>query len=299
MLKEQLIEKINNVANHIVEFYIYYIGETGMRNVSGDIIKTLDEKANNELLNVFIHLNKHYPLVVISEETGVTFFSANPKYFIFVDPIDGSNNIRSHYTPSPNLSISIGVGFIKDLETYKDMRAFQFTITRDIFKGHIYLSTTNSFSQFIDQNGKAIKIRVTSKPIHPYIIGIDLDLQNRLNDSLIDLIQERIIQRRLGSSILDLCQVACGQYDGYISSQGRLKITDIAQSHHLVVSSAGFFESVCYKDGIQNEELTKSYMYDVLSDESLLKRLKFTVIAGCHSKIYEVLKPIVRLLILI
>ncbi len=274
----ELLQSTHTIGNQIKAKYREHLGILEKENASGDQMKVLDDYANDLTLETFQALNKRFPLVLISEESGIHYLSSSPEYFIFLDPIDGSNNIRAHFTPAPHLGLSIGMGSMRDLEHYRDYRSFQYTLTRDIFNDHVYVSHSEG-SFFVDQNVN-IKMSVSKMSSNIPVVGIDLDHRNAINQHLVEFIEKGVIQRRLGSSILDFCQVACGQYDGYISNQARLKITDIAQVHHLIVQSGGVFKSVCYLDGSISDDLNETYMFEALSNSSYLKRCRFSVAAA-------------------
>ncbi|NLT95370.1 MAG: hypothetical protein GXW85_07520 [Clostridia bacterium] len=93
--------------------------------------------------------------------------------------------------------------------------------------------------------------------------------------------------RRLGSSILDLCQLAAGQYDAYISPGNRLKITDVCQPYALVKEAGGIMEVI---PSFKNEVFYGNFLYECLRDPGLLNDIRFKVIAAGNKELLEEIK---------
>jgi fructose-1,6-bisphosphatase/inositol monophosphatase family enzyme len=74
---------------------------------SGDRKKRIDLVADNVALELIKKSGQE--CIVLSEESGITRFGKNPKQYVFIDPIDGSNN-ASRGIPEFAVSIALGNG---------------------------------------------------------------------------------------------------------------------------------------------------------------------------------------------
>ncbi|MDN5347410.1 MAG: monophosphatase [Clostridia bacterium] len=262
-------------------------------NPSGDMMTAFDAAVNARIRQILQESQRELPCVLISEETGVEFLHRCPEYFFLLDPVDGSTNIRPYLTPAPHLSMSLGMGYLKDLEAVKTPEAIRVSIHREIFGEQVYYAVSGQ--------GAYIKFGRFHKKIHSSpleslgersVIGLDLDECHQLPAGVKALLERGIIQRRLGSSILDFCQVACGQYDAYISPMGRLKITDVCQSYHLVREAGGEFGYELLRNGERDPALAQDFLYRVLSEENLLKEVRFRLIAAGTARLKEELESL-------
>ena len=242
-------------------------------NSCGDKITLFDEKVNQRIIDIFKSTTKIHPLLIISEETGVEFMGSGcPEYFLILDPVDGSNNIRSFFTPAPNITMSLAIGYVSDL--YEKLMADAITISlhKEIFRKWVFYGISGEGAYFSDGYSTIpIKVSPVRTLEEKCIIGIDLDNISEISQPLYSLISSHIIQRRLGSSHLDLCQVACGQYDAYISDSGRLKVTDVCQSYHLVKEAGGIYAFQILNKGKAAPEYSADFLTRIVNDHSLLK----------------------------
>lgn len=278
-----LIDKISRVAREEMKSpHCSLFTEHESPNASGDVPRGFDEIINRTVLNFVRERKEIFPLILVSEETGVEVIGDNPKHFMLVDPVDGSNNIRSWLTPSPVLSASIAFGKLMDLELYGNHRALEFTMQKEIFADKWYYSSENG--SFYQSEGEELKIRTSpvTKLEKKVVIGIDLDIQNSTPINQLNLLTRELVLRRTGSSILDLCQVASGQYDAYVSLGRRLKVTDVCQPFHLVQHAGGDYQLKAYLNGQMKTGLHNTFLYDIINgrEVSLLNKLKFNVIAA-------------------
>ncbi|QNB46071.1 hypothetical protein BR63_06930 [Thermanaerosceptrum fracticalcis] len=278
-----LIEKINRVVREEMkspQCSLFF--KHDCLNVSGDVPTGFDEIINRTVLN-FVHERKEvFPVILVSEETGVDVIGDNPRHFMLVDPIDGSNNVRPWLTPSPVLSVSIAFGKLADLEITGNHRALEFTMQKEIFADKWYYSSDDC--SYYQSEGEELKLRTSplTKLYKKAVIGIDLDVQSSTPINQLNLLTSELVLRRAGSSILDLCQVASGQYDAYVSLGRRLKVTDVCQPFHLVQCAGGDFQMKVYLNGQTNTGLHDTFLYDIIKtrEVSLLNKLKFNVIAA-------------------
>lgn len=282
-----LQEKFNtgNLYEHLEEI-----------NRSGDLITAIDKEANTVIRELLDDKKSELPLVLISEETGVEYFGSEPRYFMLLDPVDGSNNVRPFRTPPPFIAMSLGIGTIADLQKHKNPEAISVSVHGDIFSHRMYYALSGKGAFYQEKNNI---FQLKTSPIRSVrqkcIIGIDFDNREQVSPQLKGLLESEIIQRRLGSSILDFCQLAGGQYDAYISESGRLKITDVSQSYHLVKEAGGIFEYQLLLDGEPSPVLEDMYLQRVLEEEELLARIKFRLIAAGTRELQREIKNLLKI----
>lgn len=265
-------------------------------NSSGDKITLFDQEVNEKIIAILKSLTQIHPLLIISEETGVEVIgSGTPNYFVVLDPVDGSNNIRPFFTPAPIIATSIAIGNYRNLYERPLTEAIRVSIHREIFGQKTFYGLTGQGAFFTDGS---ITLPIKASPIDSLkekcIIGIDFDNKKEISHALQSLVTSQIIQRRLGSSHLDLCQVACGQYDGYISDSARLKVTDVCQSHHLVNEAGGIYAYQTFFIGKAAPQYDADYLTKVISDQRLLKDLRFKVIAAGTHELFSQLSLILK-----
>lgn len=293
------ITVVNKVATGVVELSSdRSLGEeVGTTGAGGDLTKIgddLSERIVKELINGFLEANDDYQIILIAEETGLlTFGDSNAKngFFIILDPLDGSNNLRPWKTPSPFVSISLAMGSLETLETNDNFAAIEIGIVRDIFNNRTYFAKKGQ-GAFVEDFGKIHASPLTD--ISESIIGIDFDKQKQEFDELYKRLEGvmriKKNQRRLGSSILDMAKVACGEYDAYFSIGNRMKIHDVAAIQLIVNEAKGVFELLEYAP---KECLIKQIINS--KDNSLIETNRFKIHTSgnmtLHKQLREVFKP--------
>jgi len=282
----------NEVSKYIQENYYTaqakFLKQDNFINVSGDLQKGIDDIVNEKIIDLI--KIAQLPVIIISEETGIIKLHNNPTHFLLLDPIDGSNNVRPWFTPHPNLVISMGYGEICQLKE-QGLNAIDVCMVKEIFSENTYYSIKDQGAFFQNTHLK-YQLR-TSKVIsltEAPIIGIDLDKNIEFSSDLVNLLSQNILVRRLGSTILDLCQVAAGQYDAYISTGNRLKVTDVCQPYALIKQSGGVIELSPY---YKREVISNNFLYECLSNQDLLKEIRFKVIASGNEQLLQDIKAVV------
>lgn len=265
-------------------------------NRSGDRATGLDLLVDKMLEDSLSALKPGGGMLVISEESGVRAYGRGvPEFFMVVDPVDGSNNLRPHPTPEPRLAVSLGIGRLAELERLGDDRAIEVSVHGDLYGGNVYWALNGQGAYF--QRGQH-PVKIKPSPVTELksrvLLGMDLDDTPFLPPGYLAVLDNRVIQRRLGSTILDLCQVASGQYDGYLSLSGRLKITDVAQSSHLVRNAGGVVDLLAIEEGRFSPGGFKFYLWQVAQDEGLLKRLRFQMLAAGNPCLASRIKGLVQ-----
>lgn len=249
----QLLEELSDVVTlelrkeHEVNNLGEYVGDLGL---GGDKTKRGDAIAEEVLKKVLPQKLEKYQIghaILVSEETGkwecstknVQDVDSSQDIFLIVDPIDGSNNLRPHYTPKPQVAFSVACGLVHDLNEDGGLGSVRAALIKNTFSDDTYTAILGEGS-FL--NGVALKSSALSD-LSTTILGTSLDhvdpkLTRMLENGLSDLLGTTQCQRRIGSTILDLCQVATGDYDAYVSTSGGIKVHDIA-AVQLIVREAG------------------------------------------------------------
>lgn len=166
-----------------------------------DLVTETDKKSEAAIL---ARLRHHFPgHALVAEEGGASGPEAAPKYKWFVDPLDGTTNFAHGY---PMFAVSIGL-----LEAGEPLvGAIYNPVTREMFTAmrsegayrndtRIHVSSVDKLSKSLLATGFPSHKRVHNPNIHYY-------WEFTLHSHGV---------RRAGSAALDLCSVACGQFDGF------------------------------------------------------------------------------------
>lgn len=187
-----------------------------------DLVTETDKKAEAVIL---ARLHHHFPAhAIVAEETGASGADASAKYKWYVDPLDGTTNFAHGY---PVFAVSIAlleegeplVGAIYNPVTREMFRAMR---NEGVYRGdtRIHVSSVEKLSKSLLATGFPSHKRVQNPNIHYYW---EFTLRSHG-------------VRRAGSAALDLCSVACGQFEGFW--EFGLKPWDTAAGI-LLVSEAG------------------------------------------------------------
>ncbi|HKV27035.1 MAG TPA: inositol monophosphatase family protein [Candidatus Acidoferrales bacterium] len=187
-----------------------------------DLVTETDKKSEAAIL---ARLRHHFPgHAIVAEETGASGADASAKYKWYVDPLDGTTNFAHGY---PVFAVSIAL--LEDGEPL--IGAVYNPMTREMFRAirnegayradtRIHVSSVENLSKSLLATGFPSHKRVQNPNIHYYW---EFTLRSHG-------------VRRAGSAALDLCSVACGQFEGFW--EFGLKPWDTAAGI-LLVSEAG------------------------------------------------------------
>jgi myo-inositol-1(or 4)-monophosphatase len=269
----------------------------GSKGASGDMTKTADkasEKSAIKTISKFLKVNKGIRIVLISEEIGVLEFGdkkSKEGFFMIMDPLDGSNNLRPWKTPGPVVVISLAIGRLSVLDKKDNFQSIEIGLVKDIFNDRLYYAEKGK-GAYVEGFGK-----IKSSPesdIKKAIVSIDLDLESndykKMYFDLRELMENRRFRRRSGSSILDFMKVACGEYDAFVTLGARMKLYDIAAANLIIKESGGVLEFF-------SEKLSYCIIKKLIStkDKTLLKTVKFKIIASGNKKLQEKIKKYLNL----
>lgn len=188
-----------------------------------DLVTETDKKSEAVILR---RLRSEFPAhAIIAEEGGPSGAGASAEFQWYVDPLDGTTNFAHGY---PVFAVSLGllqrgeplVGAI-----YNPVSKEMFTAVRGegAFRNgsSIHVSATSKLSQSLLATGFPTHKRVQNPNIHYY-------WEFTLHSHGV---------RRAGAAALDLCSVACGQFEGFW--EFGLKSWDTAAGILLVQEAGG------------------------------------------------------------
>lgn len=277
-----------------------YLGKKiGTKGRGGDRTKYGDERVEKTISILLPKLLRRFKLpgaLLISEERGFQFFGDSKNddsIVLIVDPIDGSNNMRPHSTPRPFLGFSVAIGYWRDILSDGTLSALRVGLIQNIFYGEEY-SAIRGRGAFLGSE------RLHASPItnlEKTVIGLSLDKQgdkfyNLLEAGAKNILASTHCQRRLGSTVLDLCRVATGDYDAHISLSGGVKMHDLAAAQLVLAEAGGTFDM--FKDG------TSFKMKPVVrmlceGGEKAIKELSFTFLAAGNTSLLKKLANLCKL----
>ena len=304
MKKDVMLNLARQISNAVVEEIKKgshlgdYVGSVG---VGGDKTKNGDQIVENILkkkLPLFLKKFEVKNCWFVSEETGQMIIgnvsSQTEGIFIIIDPIDGSNNMRPHFTPKPFLGFSIAIGNLENVFNEVSLNAVEVGIIKDIFHDLEYVAIKNS-GAFLNN------VKLTSSPVNNMetaILGTSLDksgqkLKNIFNRGVYNLLLSTHCQRRIGSTTLDLCQVATGDYDVYVSMSDGVKVHDIAAAKLIIEEAGGVME--LYNDKNVNVGKSKILVKLLAGGNEGVKDLTFRIVAAGNKKMLKSTKKILGL----
>lgn len=268
--------------------------ELGSMGASGQKTKVGDDFAEviiKQMVTNVVEQGYVENAVLISEETGLVVAGdrfAKEGVFFVVDPIDGSNNLRSWKSPAPCVSISIAAGHLDSVQNGNDFSSIEVGVVYDVFNHRLYTSIKGEPSLVVDFGEIA-----TSPETHikDTIIGFDLDRQGEDFLKLYELQRKVLTEckccRRLGSSILDFMKVASGEYDAFLSLGGRMGFYDIAAAKMIVENAGGIFETI-------SETAPANVIQQIIekNDISLLESSRYRVVTAGNKTLFQIIKKL-------
>jgi len=291
---------------HLAKTISKQIQEYSKNNVLWKVLWTIwvwwDEtkSADNYVEKIVIHEIEKYSqnndnifLILISEETWYLEFWKQKNedwFFIILDPIDGSNNMRPWRTPWPYVACSIAIWEIKNLNDTKNLDRIDIAVISDIFHDRIYIAEKNKWAHLLEY------WKIQTSPLWDLsqsIVWIDLDLQDKKQleniAKLTEILTQAKCQRRLWSSILDMTKLACGEYDSFVSLWNRMKLHDIAAVSLLIKESGWVFDVLQWK---LKQCMISQIIYT--KNASLLEKNRFVILSSWNiifqNKVLELLQ---------
>jgi len=193
----------------------------------GDAMKKIDLVAEKALIEV---LEDHEAsCTLISEETGTRKIGPqSADFYLTTDPLDGTTNaVRGLPFMATSMAVS-RAPYLQDIET---------ALVSDLFHNVTY---TAQRDQGAYRNKKRIRPSTTSSP-EEAVVGVDFNTFRigELVASLEGVLVRTKHLRHLGANALEICYVADGTTDAFIDIRGKLRVTDVAAAHLILLEAGG------------------------------------------------------------
>ncbi len=226
-------------------------GKGGDLSKYGDL---LAEKVIVKYLSALVKKNYFDKIILVSEETGIREFKKSGiiktenSIFIILDPIDGSNNLRPWPTSRASVGTSLAIGRLDRLDYLPGLSAIEAGWICDIFYDLNYYATSGAGAYYYaNRESKPKKLRMSPmKSLYESTVAVSLDGRGEKLEKVLKKIKPVLInskcQRHLGSTVVNLSKVMCGEFDAYCSMSGNVKIHDIAAAKLIVEEAGGFFD---------------------------------------------------------
>ncbi len=208
--------------------------ESTGRGAGGDKTFLIDKKAEDIIIEKLKELKE--PLSIVSEECGLIELNGGGS-MVLIDPIDGSKNA---ITGIPFYCTSIAVA---DNDTVGSIRMS-------------YVINLLTGDEFFAEKGKGafMNNKKIERVLKKRIKIVAYEAQNPGSDipRIMGLIKESKRTRCLGATALDLCYVACGSIDVFVSPSPSRSF-DFAGGWLIVKESGGIFTDM---DGRELHEMS-------------------------------------------
>ena len=245
-------EKIQNVAEKaaqeagkiLLSYYgkLYHIS----KKENAGLVTEADQAAEEKIISL---IKKHFPdHSILAEESGLNEQASSYKWLI--DPLDGTTNFSRQI---PFFCVSIGIEKDKELIAAAILDPFH----KELFTAQ---KGKGSFC-----NGKKISVsKVSLWEDALFITGFAYQkgmIVKQELDRLEPFLQKSHGIRRTGSAAWDLCQVACGHFDGFWEKY--LKPWDVAAGMLIVQEAGG---KVTHYDG----SVATAYGHELVASNGLI-----------------------------
>jgi len=197
------------------------------KGAGGDIKKQIDLAAESALFETL--KEQGASCTVISEESGVRKIGVHPsQFYVTTDPVDGTTNaVRG----LPFMDISLAVS---EKSALNDVRT---ALVADVLRDITYTAEKGKGAY---KNLKKITPSQTVT-LEEAVVGVDLSnfKARQVVGQLIRVLERTRHLRHLGANALEICYVADGTTDAFIDLRGKLRVTDIAAAHLILLEASG------------------------------------------------------------
>ena len=220
ILSEAALQVYDNVKQII---HTEEAGKSCGVGAGGDVSKKIDIIAEKTVINYL--KKKKVACVVIGEECGIIKLFKNPKGYIIMDAVDGTDNALRGI---PFFCCSLAFAINNKLKCITD------SVIIDLYTRDLYRASKGKGAYL---NNK--KIFVNKKKITNVIVSIntssnDMDLLKKL----LSMFQQQNHTRRFGANALEMAFIARGLIDVMISLRPS-RIQDIAAGYLLIKEAGG------------------------------------------------------------
>jgi myo-inositol-1(or 4)-monophosphatase len=242
-------------------------------NPKGEATRGFDAEAERTALEVAKReLGSFHAL---SEEAGEVVIGYEPKWTLVLDPCDGSNNFRRGIRSVGFAVAALPVGASLDPDNVA------YAICGDIFTGTLYSAARGQGATVdgrpchtspVDALRRAmlgVNIGRARSPLAPASDEATIGLFTR---QLWQVISNASTIRRTGATVLDLCYVAQGAYDGYVDLRERLTPENFLAPSLILTEAGGEFVG---RDGLSlgAVEFTRPYSVLAAANAGLLEEI--------------------------
>jgi len=162
---------------------------------------------------------------ILSEEMGKKVVGENPKYFIYLDPLDGTFNAIN------------GIPFYA-ISVYISNQSCNFGYVFDLAHEIKYYAEEGR-GAWTEVGGEGmprrLKVSTTKNLVNFSITAYTARPKTRRINNVADVVRRA---RTMGSTSLELCLVACGKMDAFVDLRHGLRIVDVAAGN-LIAKEAG------------------------------------------------------------
>lgn len=257
-----LKDAISEAKTYILDNLEHATEQTGNVNPYGDKTLILDLKAEDAILKVLQSSDISFD--ILTEERGLIKTSAKPEYLAFVDPIDGSANLKRGI---PLLTIGIAIVPYNDVMSSDDT---EISIIDSVFTEETYIAIKGDG---VTRNGKNVRV---SKPIELKDAIISYDTKKTFDSEFVKSSVRTIGAvhdiRRTATNLLDLCWTAAGFLDGMVDLRNMLPIIHLS-GIHMVFEAGGFVidhNGNRYRSSLQPDEMIN---FVAASNEELARQI--------------------------
>jgi myo-inositol-1(or 4)-monophosphatase len=244
-------------------------------NPKGEATRAFDAEA--ERISLEVARRELGAFHAFSEEAGEVTIGDQPRWTLVLDPCDGSNNFRRGIR-----SVGFAVAALP-FGALLDPASVVYAVCGDIFTGTLYSAARG---QGATVNGQPCRTSAVSELRHA-VLGINI---GRARGSLTEppgddstasfspaertwrVVAQASTIRRTGASVLDLCYVAEGAYDGYVDLRERLTPENFL-APALIVSEAGGEFAGQHGRPLGTVEFTHPYSVIATANQGLLDEI--------------------------
>jgi len=234
----------------------------------GDTTFQIDHIAENTIINTIKHHSIEFTL--ISEEAGIKKIGKNPKWYVTIDPIDGTTNALR------------GMPFVATSIAVSEKPQFQSVTHALVTDLHHNMTYTAQKGMGAQKNNKKIKPAKTST-LEDLTLGIEILLKTPQNvKAATAILRNTKHPRHLGADALEICYVADGTTDGFIDLRNKLRVTDMAAAQLILTEAGGVITKPDGKKITLPLEPTQRTSFIAAANKTLHRKLKALITQGAQ-----------------
>jgi myo-inositol-1(or 4)-monophosphatase len=234
----------------------------------GDTTFQIDRIAENTIVNTIKHHGINFTL--ISEEAGIEKIGRNPKWYVTIDPIDGTTNALR------------GMPFVATSIAVSEKPQFQSVTHALVMDLHHDMTYTAEKGEGAQKNNKKITPAKTNT-LEDLTLGIEILLKTPQHiKAATAILQNTKHPRHLGADALEICYVADGTTDGFIDLRNKLRVTDMAAAQLILTEAGGIITTPDGKKINLPLEPTQRTSFIAAANKTLHRKLKALITQGAQ-----------------